>query len=160
MATLAFVLFWILLGAIVTLAAMRVGRRAKRSRAAERRSAKLTYIAAGIAIAVFGVALPIVAALAGQSDAETGPSGVELTAAELRGRQHFADRCSQCHQLNGSAAVGRVGPNLDVLRPPRALILDAIRNGRARGQNLMPAQLLEGQEAQDTAAYIVKVAGR
>jgi mono/diheme cytochrome c family protein len=56
--------------------------------------------------------------------------------------------------------VGKVGPNLDQLRPPKALILDAIKNGRARGQGQMPAGLVDGQDAQDVADFVAKVAGR
>ena len=56
--------------------------------------------------------------------------------------------------------MGRVGPNLDNLRPPKALILNAIAQGRARGVGRMPAQLLQGQDAQDVAAYVSKVEGR
>ena len=52
-----------------------------------------------------------------------------------------------------------MGPDLDTLKPPKGLILDAINNGRARGNGQMPAQLYTGQEAQDVAAYVAKVAG-
>ena len=53
-----------------------------------------------------------------------------------------------------------MGPNLDQLRPPKALILDAIQKGRARGQGQMPAGLVDGQDAQDVAAFVAAVAGR
>ena len=68
--------------------------------------------------------------------------------------------CATCHTLKASNAVGKVGPNLDVLHPPKGLILDAIANGRARGQGQMPAGLVDGQDAQDVAAYVAAVAGR
>ena len=38
-------------------------------------------------------------------------------------------------------------------------MLDAIINGRARGVGRMPAGLYSGQDAQDVAAYVAKVAG-
>jgi mono/diheme cytochrome c family protein len=53
-----------------------------------------------------------------------------------------------------------VGPDLDTLRPPSALILDAIANGRARGMGQMPEQLVTGPDARDVANYIATVAGR
>jgi mono/diheme cytochrome c family protein len=53
-----------------------------------------------------------------------------------------------------------VGPNLDDLRPAKALTLDAINKGRARGQGQMPAQLISGPEAQDVANYVATVSGR
>ena len=56
--------------------------------------------------------------------------------------------------------MGRVGPNLDVLRPPKELVLDAIDKGRALGMGQMPAQVVEGKEAEDVAAFVAKTAGR
>ena len=85
---------------------------------------------------------------------------MELTASEEAGRAVFAKYCSTCHTLKASNAVGKVGPNLDVLHPPKGLILDAIANGRARGQGQMPAGLVDGEDAQDVAAYVAAVAGR
>jgi mono/diheme cytochrome c family protein len=39
-------------------------------------------------------------------------------------------------------------------------VLDAIAKGRARGQGQMPSGLIQGQDAQNVAAYIAKVAGQ
>src|ERR687893_254274 len=50
-----------------------------------------------------------------------------------------------------AAAVGRVGPDLDVLAPTTGLTINAIEEGRARGQGQMPAQLLDGEEAKHVA---------
>ena len=85
--------------------------------------------------------------------------GIQLTVAEAKGRDLFAARCTQCHTLAASNANATVGPDLDTLKPPKGLVLDAINNGRARGNGQMPAQLYTGQEAQDVAAYVAKVAG-
>ncbi|HEX5927292.1 MAG TPA: hypothetical protein VFY45_25980, partial [Baekduia sp.] len=62
-----------------------------------------------------------------------------------------------------SAAVGRVGPNLDTLNGGNlkpAFVLDAIEKGRARGAGQMPSGLLYGAEAKDVADYVSTVAGR
>jgi len=72
----------------------------------------------------------------------------------------FTATCGGCHTLKDAGTYGRVGPNLDNLRPKAGLTIDAIKNGRARGQGQMPAQLLEGDDARDVARYIEKVAGR
>jgi len=72
----------------------------------------------------------------------------------------FKQRCATCHTLEDAGAVGRVGPNLDDLRPASALTLDAISKGRARGQGQMPAQLIAGPDAKDVADYLATVAGR
>ena len=86
--------------------------------------------------------------------------GVDLTEAQVSGRATFAKYCATCHTLAASNAVGKVGPNLDNLHPPKALILDAIAKGRARGSGQMPAGLVAGQDAQDVADYVAAVAGR
>ena len=64
-----------------------------------------------------------------------------------------------CHTLKASNAVAQVGPNLDQLRPPKALVLDAIAKGRANGNGQMAAQIYTGQDAQAVAAYVAKAAG-
>ena len=91
--------------------------------------------------------------------ADAGPGGSKLSADKKEGRQLFAERCATCHTLKDAAAVGKVGPNLDVLQPPEALTLNAIKQGRA-GKGQMPAQLLEAQDARRVARYIADVAGR
>ena len=56
--------------------------------------------------------------------------------------------------------MAQVGPNLDNLRPPEKLVLDAIHNGRARGNGQMAADLVEGEDADDVAAYVAKAVGQ
>ena len=104
--------------------------------------------------------VPALVLAAGKNHRENGPGGTELNVAETRGREVFKQRCGTCHTLGAANAVGKVGPNLDQLRPPPALIKDAIAKGRARGQGQMPAQLVTGQDANDVAAFVAKVAGR
>ena len=83
-----------------------------------------------------------------------------LTAAEKHGRELFGQRCANCHTLKASNAVAQVGPNLDTLRPPENLVLDAIKNGRAPGNGQMAANLVEGEDAEDVAAYVAKAVGQ
>ena len=72
-----------------------------------------------------------------------------------------------------SAVPDVLGPNLDVLisgingsspadtiKNRVTFIEDAIKNGRARGSGQMPAELLDGQDAQDVANFVAQVAGR
>ena len=47
-----------------------------------------------------------------------------------------------------------MGPNLDNLRPPEDLVLDAIHNGRARGNGEMAEDLVQGKDAEDVAAFV------
>lgn len=156
--TIAFVLFWVLLGLAVVLAAMRSGRKTPLIDSATRGGRRLAAAIAVAAVVIFAIAIPLAIGLNGDNAAEAGP--VSLSASEQRGRSIFYSRCGQCHELGAAKAVGRVGPNLDVLRPPKALLLDAIDKGRARGMGQMPAQVVEGQEAQDVANFVAKTAGR
>ena len=61
---------------------------------------------------------------------------------ERERRELFGRTCNQCHTLAASKTVGRVGPNLDDLRPPKSLVLNAIEQGPARGVGRMPGNAL------------------
>jgi len=159
MATALFVIFFVTLGLGTVLLAMRSGSRGPlfdpQKRGARRAVAWLT----ALAVLVFAIAVPVATGI-DQSDSKKEAGPVQLSAAEQRGREAFSPTCSQCHTLSASKAVGRVGPNLDVLRPPKELVIDAINKGRYRGRGQMPPKLFEGEEAEDVAAYVAKVAGR
>jgi mono/diheme cytochrome c family protein len=159
MAAAIFLLFFLILGLGVVLVAMRGGPRGVREtlEAGRRRPLKPVEFAIAGAIALFGLGVPAVVLLGDQASA--GPGGSTLTAEEKEGRVLFAERCATCHTLKDAGAVGKVGPNLDVLAPPAALTISAIKQGRA-GKGQMPAQLLEGDEAKKVAKYLAKVAGR
>jgi mono/diheme cytochrome c family protein len=159
MAAAIFLLFFLILGLGVVLVAMRGGPRGVREtlEAGRRRPLKPVEFAIAGAIALFGLGVPAVVLLGDQASA--GPGGSTLTAEEKEGRVLFAERCATCHTLKDAGAVGKVGPNLDVLAPPEALTISAIKQGRA-GKGQMPAQLLEGDEAKKVAKYLAKVAGR
>jgi mono/diheme cytochrome c family protein len=160
MGAVVFVSFFVALGLSVVLVAMRGGPRGVRDTLEEGRRRPLhvwEFVVAG-AIAVFGLAVPAVVLLGGQASA--GPGGAQLSEPLAHGRELFSQKCAQCHTLQDAGAIGRVGPNLDELRPKPALTLDAIKNGRARGQGQMPVDLIDGQDAKDVANYIDHVAGR
>jgi mono/diheme cytochrome c family protein len=108
----------------------------------------------------FGVAIPVAVGIANADRDEESRGGVELTADQTEGRHLFVRNCGTCHTLAAASTAGRIGPNLDQLRPPKALTLDAIEKGRARGQGQMPAELLVGKEAEDVAAFLEAAAGR
>ena len=157
MSTLVFVLIFGGIGVAVVLAAMHSGRSAPMMDPQKKGGRRALFIFAGLALLIFAVAIPIAVGV----DSDNAQAGaVDLTKQEVAGRELFNQNCTQCHTLGASSAVQTVGPNLDVLRPPKELTLDAIENGRARGQGQMPALLLTGEEAEATAAYVAKVAGR
>lgn len=162
--TIVFVVAFVAIGLTVVLVAMRSGQRPDPSRRAPRKVRRAwTGTLAALTLAV-GIGVPALVLITnGESHADTGPGGVQLTDAQVHGRELFAQNCSTCHTLAGSNATGRVGPNLDELNGGNlmpAFVLDAILHGRARGNGNMPVGLLQGQDARDVAAYVAAVAGR
>jgi mono/diheme cytochrome c family protein len=159
------ILFWLLVGFAVFGVAMSGGR-GKVRRPGEGPvsdgSNRVVTIGAAVVLLGFGIALPaVVIANGGEDRVKEAKGGVDLNDAQAAGREEFiAANCHQCHTLAASNAVGRVGPNLDEMRPPKELILDAIEKGRARGNGQMPANLLQGEEAENVAEYVAAVAGR
>lgn len=154
--------FWIVTAITVFLVALRGGPSAVRASLHEDNAFGSGVRAFGIAL-VFAacIAIPIlIVVLDREHKARTGPAGITLTAAETAGRTLFASKCGTCHTLAAAGTVGRVGPNLDSLRPPVALVLDAIANGRARGQGQMPAGLYSGSDATSVAKFVAAVAGQ
>ena len=113
-----------------------------------------------IATVIFGFGIAFVAVLISQEQGGGTDSGAALTADQREGRELFADRCANCHVLEDASAVGRVGPDLDELKPSAGLVADAIVKGRMRGSGTMPAQLVEGGDVQKVADYVATVAGR
>jgi cytochrome c553 len=160
MAALLFMSFFIALGLGVVLVAMRGGPRGVRDTLERGRTQRLHVAEFAIvaAIVLFGLIVPGIIVTGDQASA--GPGGEKLSANLKDGRELFNAKCATCHTLADANAVGRVGPDLDVLAPTAGLIVNAIKQGRARGQGQMPAQLLDGDDAKHVAAYVEEVAGR
>jgi mono/diheme cytochrome c family protein len=162
-ATTAFVLGFVVVGLATLFVAMGRGPKGARNVLHAGASPRGSSVSWGIAVvaAVIGLGIPALI-LAHNSGAQEkqGPGGVDLTASEIHGRQLFAKNCATCHTLAGAAAVGKVGPNLDEMRPPKALVANAIAVGRAQGQGQMPSLLLTGNDARDVAEFVDAVAGR
>ena len=121
------------------------------------------FVYAGVALAVVGVGLALPALLIAGNNrnaSRRAVGGVDLSANQAKGRTLFARNCATCHTLRASNSAGKIGPNLDVLQPPAALVSNAIQLGRAQGNGNMPALLLSGKDAKNVANYIAAVAGR
>ncbi len=85
----------------------------------------------------------------------------------VTGKKLFASNCASCHTLSHANSTGTVGPNLDdAFRQDRA---DGVKSTSIEGlvsywiqypntQGAMPAMLLKGQDAQNVAAYVARVA--
>ena len=163
MSTLIFVLIWVVLGLGLLLVALSGGPSGalQRMQSQSRGSRKAAIIGFVIALVVLGIGIPAAVIASVNSRDDIPEANVSnLTAQEQEGRELFGQRCSICHSLTASKAVAQVGPNLDTLRPPKELVLDAIDKGRARAQGQMPADLYVGEEAEAVAAYVAKAVGQ
>ena len=90
------------------------------------------------------------------------------------GRALFVEKCGTCHALGEAATTAEIGPDLDAaFADARASGMDddtiegvvqsQIANPREADPEdtniYMPADLVEGQDAEDVAAYVAEVAG-
>jgi cytochrome c5 len=160
---LLFLVVWVVMGVVVVVFASRGGPRRARARllASQSRTSRRTALVIFAVLYVgLGVAVPAVVLAADHSDRNVGDSSIKLNAAEEHGRQIFGERCNNCHTLAAARTQGKVGPNLDQLKPPAALVLTAIETGRMRGNGTMPAGIVSGKDARDVAAFVGAVAGK
>ncbi len=173
LATIIFLAFWVVLALGLFFVAIRGGlggaRATLQTQSRGGRKA-LGFIFAVIYIG-FGAAIPLAFLTGNHANASSKVGGIRLTAAEKRGRELFGQDCGVCHTLAAANAVGKVGPNLDTLQPPASLVLNTINNGCLQnppnsspaaclGFGTMPAQLVEGKDAQDVANFVARVAGK
>ena len=162
------------LGVGVFLLAMRRPGDAAGAAPGESKAAQRGLTAILVLVTAFGLGVPaLVLAFNAEHKASAGVGGVHLNANQQKGRELFSHSCNLCHTLAGAAAVGRTGPDLDVLIPTvgeslpekqryavrKAFILSAILEGRARGKGQMPKLLFQGTEAEDVAAFVAAIAG-
>jgi mono/diheme cytochrome c family protein len=162
MAVLAIVVVFIVLGLGVFFVAMRTGQGGarERSRRTSRRGRRGVTLGFVLSIVVLGVAVPAVVIATEKSRSAIPEANVkELTDVQKRGRELFDLRCKNCHTLAAAKATARVGPNLDDLRPPKTLTLDAIEKGRATGNGNMAARLVEGEDAEAVAQFVAVAVG-
>lgn len=122
----------------------------------------------GIVVGLILIALIIAAYSAGldkgREEATPAPAGGARTgttaapASKGPGRQLFAAKCGTCHTLSAAGTSGKVGPNLDDLRPDATRVLAAIRDG-GTGSGAMPKGLVTGRQAQQVADFVSGAAG-
>jgi mono/diheme cytochrome c family protein len=174
LAVLLFAAFWVVLGLGVFFVGVRGGPSAAVAvpgdRASYRTRRGMVWLFVFIYVG-FGVALPVVFLLGNRNSANAQVGGITLTAAEKRGREIFGERCGLCHTLAAANAVGKVGPNLDQIQPTESLVLHTIEYGclpnpppgsqeACLGQGVMPADVVQGTDAQDVAKFVSRVAGK
>jgi mono/diheme cytochrome c family protein len=174
LATLLFIAFWVLLAFALFFVAARGGVVGAREalQTQSRGGRKAIGVIFAILYVGFGIALPVVFLSGNSANASKQISGIKLTSAEKHGRELFSTNCGQCHTLSAAAAIGKVGPNLDMLKPPYSLVLNTVKNGCLQnpatgnnaqsclGQGVMPAQILQGRDAENVSRFVAKVAGK
>jgi mono/diheme cytochrome c family protein len=174
LAVLLFAAFWVVLGFGVFFFGVRGGPSAALETPGARGSHGARRAAAWLCLVVyiaFGVALPVLFLVGNRNSANGQVGGITLTAAEKHGREVFGERCGLCHTLAASNSVGKVGPNLDVIQPTQQLVLHTIQYGclpnppkgsqeACLGEGVMPADVVQGIDAQDVAKFVAKVAGQ
>jgi len=169
LAVAAFIAFWVVVALGLFVLATRGGGSASR-RDPGRRGSTITISVFVVTAAVFGVGLPLLMLIGNHHNASAQVGGIKLTAAQKSGRQLFGEHCGVCHTLAASNSVGKVGPNLDVLKPAQSVVLNTINNGclpnppkgsnqGCLGYGVMPAAVVQGEDAQNVAAFVAKVAG-
>jgi mono/diheme cytochrome c family protein len=105
------------------------------------------------------------------ANANAQVGGIKLTSAEKSGRELFGQHCGFCHTLAAASAIGKIGPNLDTLQPAESLVLHTIQNGCLQkpppgssetclGNGTMPANIIQGQQADQVAKFVAAVAGK
>jgi hypothetical protein len=160
MAVLLFVLFWVLVALAIFFIAARGGPRGARATLQTqshggRRIAAVLFAVIYIGI---GIAVPTVLLIGSHHNANAEVNGVKLSPHAKKGRKIFGDTCGACHTLAEANAIGKVGPNLDQLKPPKQLLQSAITQGRQRGNGTMPANLLpDPNDQRDVIDFVYEV---
>jgi cbb3-type cytochrome c oxidase subunit III len=130
------------------------------------RSARRRRQAVGVVVAAVAAGLGLAAC--GDTVGYSDGSGDRI-----RGKDLFVKNCGTCHELANAGTKGTVGPNLDYAFVQSRIdglgessILQVVRGQIAypvttpsTGAPGMPANILEGQDAEDVAAYVASVAG-
>ncbi len=169
-----FIAFWVVVGFAVFFVAVRGGPRGAREALHPRsyRGNRVFVVILVVLYVGFGVAIPALFLHGNKANASAQVGGIKLTAADKHGRELFGQRCGLCHTLSAANAIGKVGPDLDVLRPSYQVVLNTINNGCLQvpppgqnqlaclGQGVMPSGIYQGKDAQAVASFVSKVAGQ
>lgn len=90
------------------------------------------------------------------------PESTQATPAassSAEGKSTFTSTCGGCHTLADAGTKGSAGPNFDDLKPDKARVQAAIKNG-GTGSGAMPKNLLSGEKAEQVADYVSSAAGK
>jgi mono/diheme cytochrome c family protein len=126
----------------------------------------------GLAIGVIAVIALMIAFTIGANSADesastpTAPGTTTTTASTTSstpvatgpGRELFISHCAACHTLSEAGTTGKVGPDLDSLKPSVDLVHQAIVDGGV-GSGAMPKNLVSGAQVTQIAEYVAAATG-
>jgi mono/diheme cytochrome c family protein len=122
------------------------------------------FVIFGVFAAICVIVIPYLA-LAKEGEKDAGVVTVESW--DEDGKELFVSNCGPCHTLAAAGTEGVVGPSLDDLlaaggtasyEGSYSRALNAITCGVGNGR--MPAGILEGENAQEAAAFVGAYAGQ
>ncbi len=88
-------------------------------------------------------------------ETETGGGGGEGDAAA--GEEVWLQAgCGSCHTLAAAGSTGTIGPNLDQAQPSYDLVVERVTNGAGAMPAFGRQGILDEQQIQDVAAYVVQ----
>jgi mono/diheme cytochrome c family protein len=118
-----------------------------------------TRVRLGVLVSV-AVLVTICALLSTACDSDQRSSS-KVVGDPVRGEHLFRTYCFGCHTLKAARAAGRVGPNLDRMKPSYARVVKQVTNPRIRpGTRLPPSMMTFGpgtftaSEIRDIAAFV------
>jgi len=126
---------------------------------------KRTFVIFGIFAVLFGVLLPVWAI---SKEGGEGASPERVAASDQEAKALFQQNCGSCHTLDRAGSDGIVGPDLDELlgqgapEANRTRVLNAIENGFNTDDfdGYMPAGIVQGEDAEEVADFVARVAGQ
>jgi cytochrome c6 len=165
-----FAAFWIVVAISLFLIASRRAGGARARPRYQRGSNRAVGLMFTFFVVVFGIGLPAALLIGNHNRANGQVGGIALTSGEKQGRELFGQHCGVCHTLAAANAVGKVGPNLDTIKPSASLVLHTVENGclpnapngsseQCLGQGVMPSDVVTGRNAENVASFVAKVAG-
>jgi len=161
MKLLAFLLPFLLLGGAVMFIAFSGGP-GKAREAYRTRGGRGFKVVIPVLYIVLGVVVPALI-LAGRGQAAGGNGSLQsadLSKDEELGKDLFRQHCGSCHNLDAVNAAGVTGPDLDEIGQMSSdRVIGAIEKG-GTGQDRMPANLVQDEDAQLIGEYVAKVASR
>jgi mono/diheme cytochrome c family protein len=122
------------------------------------------FVIFGVFAAICLIVIPYLA-LAREGGGEAAP--IEVESWDEDGKELFVNNCGPCHTLAAAGTDGVVGPQLDDILAPGgnatfegnyARALNAVTCGFGNGR--MPAGILQGENAQEVAAFVGAYAGQ